>query len=98
MRAYALAWVDSSAKLRTAVNRFSRENPTCNDKFLSESYPTASQLPHYSQGIRRNFKASAGASIFIVAHIQCPSGRLHGVVNIRAIVYKATKSDLAMMN
>nr|GLL31822.1 uncharacterized protein LOC109156029 [Ipomoea trifida] len=44
MRTYALAWVDSSAKLRTAVNRFSRENPTCNDKFLSESYPTASQV------------------------------------------------------
>nr|GLL31405.1 uncharacterized protein LOC109156029 [Ipomoea trifida] len=34
MQTYALAWVDSSAKLNTVVDQFGRENPTCNDKFL----------------------------------------------------------------
>nr|GMC92061.1 BON1-associated protein [Ipomoea batatas] len=39
VQAYALDWVDSSAKLRTAVDRFSRENLTCNDTFLFRILP-----------------------------------------------------------
>ncbi|KAL2479252.1 Calcium-dependent lipid-binding (CaLB domain) family protein [Forsythia ovata] len=34
MQAYAIAWVDPSAKLRTQVDRLGGENPTWNDKFL----------------------------------------------------------------
>ncbi|XP_007051663.2 PREDICTED: uncharacterized protein LOC18614044 [Theobroma cacao] len=34
MQTYALAWIDSSVKLRTCVDRVGGENPTWNDKFL----------------------------------------------------------------
>ncbi|KAL7203275.1 hypothetical protein ACSBR2_016547 [Camellia fascicularis] len=34
LKTYAIAWVDSSAKLRTPVDRLGGENPTWNEKFL----------------------------------------------------------------
>ncbi|KAF8379639.1 hypothetical protein HHK36_029082 [Tetracentron sinense] len=34
MQTYALAWVDSSTKLRTRIDRIGGENPTWNDKFI----------------------------------------------------------------
>ncbi|XVF22447.1 hypothetical protein REPUB_Repub12eG0173300 [Reevesia pubescens] len=34
MQTYAVAWIDSSVKLRTCIDRVDGENPTWNDKFL----------------------------------------------------------------
>ncbi|XP_044503729.1 uncharacterized protein LOC123224200 [Mangifera indica] len=39
MQTYALVWVDSSARLRTGVDRVGGENPTWNDKFLFKVTP-----------------------------------------------------------
>ncbi|XP_031092565.1 uncharacterized protein LOC115997196 [Ipomoea triloba] len=121
MQTYALAWVDSSAKLRTSVDRFGGENPTWNDKFLFRISPDF--ISSETSGVTFEFyavacikdilvgsvrfllsscptavQASAGTPAFIAAQIQRPSGRFHGVLNIGAAVYKATKLDRAMMN
>ncbi|XP_019159355.1 PREDICTED: uncharacterized protein LOC109156029 [Ipomoea nil] len=121
MQTYALAWVDSSAKLRTGVDRFGGENPTWNDKFLFrispdfissetsgvtfELYAVACIKDVLVGSVRfllsscpTAVKASAETPAFIAAQIQRPSGRFHGVLNIGAAVYKATKLDRAMMN
>ncbi|XP_022775524.1 uncharacterized protein LOC111317334 [Durio zibethinus] len=39
MKTYAVAWVDSSTKLHTRVDRVGGQNPTWNDKFLFEVSP-----------------------------------------------------------
>ncbi|OMO64364.1 C2 calcium-dependent membrane targeting [Corchorus capsularis] len=39
MQTYATAWVDSSVKLRTCIDRVGGENPTWNDKFLFKVSP-----------------------------------------------------------
>ncbi|PON49593.1 C2 domain containing protein [Parasponia andersonii] len=39
MQTYALAWVDSSTKLRTGIDRVGSENPTWNDRFLFRVTP-----------------------------------------------------------
>lgn len=121
MQTYALAWVDSSAKLRTGIDRFGGENPTWNDKFLFrispdfissetsgvtfEIYAVACIKDILVGSVRfllsscpSSVKASVGTPAFIAAQIQRPSGRFHGVLNIGAAVYKATRFDRAMMN
>ncbi|KAM7260882.1 hypothetical protein ACFE04_026357 [Oxalis oulophora] len=39
MQTYALAWIDSSTKLRTQIDRIGGDNPTWNDKFLFRVTP-----------------------------------------------------------
>lgn len=39
MQTYALAWVDSSTKIRTGIDRVGGENPTWNDRFLFRVTP-----------------------------------------------------------
>lgn len=39
MQTYALAWIDSSTKLRTRLDSVGGENPTWNEKFLFRSSP-----------------------------------------------------------
>ncbi|KAG0492111.1 hypothetical protein HPP92_005213 [Vanilla planifolia] len=58
IQAYAVAWVDPSAKLRTAIDRAGGENPTWNEKFvfrvptaiLSTDSPSALSVEIYSSG------------------------------------------------
>ncbi|CAH9096721.1 unnamed protein product [Cuscuta europaea] len=120
MQTYAVAWVHSSAKLRTGLDRFGGENPTWNDKFLFRISPdfVSSETSGVSFEIyaaacikdilvgsvrfllstcRDSIKEAAGTPACIPVQIQRPSGRFHGVLNIGAALYKATKLDRAMM-
>ncbi|RAL46280.1 hypothetical protein DM860_016713 [Cuscuta australis] len=120
MQTYVLAWADSSAKLRTGLDRIGGENPTWNDKFLfrissdfvsSETSGVSFEI--YSVACikdvllgtvrfvlssrRDSVNESAGTPACIPVQIQRPSGSFHGVLNIGVSLYRATKSDRAMM-
>ncbi|XP_044493241.1 uncharacterized protein LOC123216749 [Mangifera indica] len=111
IQTYALAWVNSSTKLRTRVDRVGGENPTWNDKFLFKVTPeflssetSAVSVEIYSTGYLRDhivgsvrvlvsnivLSNSIKTPSFTALQIRRPSGRVHGVLNIGAMLMEGS--------
>ncbi|OMO69210.1 C2 calcium-dependent membrane targeting [Corchorus olitorius] len=76
MKTYAVAWVDSSTKLRTRVDRLGGPNPTWNDKFLFKvssdflfSETATVSIEIYTVGIFRD-RLIGSARIFVSNFLQ----------------------------
>ncbi|CAI9763831.1 unnamed protein product [Fraxinus pennsylvanica] len=90
MQAYAIAWVDPSAKLRTRVDRLGGENPTWNDKFLfrvSEGFisgeTSAVSVEIFAVGYLRDFLI--GTVRFLLSTCVCAAETLTGTPAFTAV-------------